>query len=290
MTTFLQLVFSGIASGAIYAILGLALVMIYRSTSLVNFAQGEMATFSTYVAWTLISVGLPFWVAAVGTVILSFLFGSLIETYVVRPVSGRSTLGVVAVFIGLFMIFNSLAAWIWTPSIKTFPSPFPEDLLPATSFVSAHELGLLCVTFVILIAVYVFFRFTSLGLAMRAVAQNQSSSSLVGIRVGRMLSLGWGISAAIGSVAGIMVAPIVFLDPNMMLGVIIYGFAAALLGGINNPFGAVIGGFIVGILETLLGNYITGSELKLSIALLIIVGVLVVKPSGLFSRRTVARV
>ena len=137
---------------------------------------------------------------------------------------------------------------------------------------------------------YAFFRYTSVGLAMRAAAQNPESSRLVGIRVGWMLALGWGLAAAIGAIAGMMVAPMVYLDPNMMSGILLYAFAAALVGGIDSPGGAVLGGFLVGVLENLLGAYVIGNEIKLSVALVLIIGVLVVRPSGLFGKIHVTRV
>jgi branched-chain amino acid transport system permease protein len=155
---------------------------------------------------------------------------------------------------------------------------------------SAHESGSVLVSLIVLGLVFAFFRFTPLGLAMRAAAQNPASARLVGVRVGWMLALGWGLAAAIGAVAGMMAAPIVYLDPNMMSGLLLYAFAGAVLGGIDNPWGAVVGGFAVGVVENLLGAYVVGQEVKLSVALVIIVGVLVVKPSGLFGRRIVARV
>jgi branched-chain amino acid transport system permease protein len=159
-----------------------------------------------------------------------------------------------------------------------------------SGYVSGHELGATAVTLVVLIAVYLFFRHTKLGLAMRAAAFNPVSSRLVGIRVGWMLALGWGLAAAIGAIAGMMVAPIVYLDPNMMSGILLYSFAGALLGGIDNPLGAVLGGFAVGIIENLAGAYLVGTELKLTVALIIIVSVLVVKPSGLLGRTVLSRV
>jgi branched-chain amino acid transport system permease protein len=194
------------------------------------------------------------------------------------------------VFIGLLVIFNSLAGWIYTYTIKTFPSPFPEKAPFGTHLVSSHEIGAVGVTLVVLALLYSFFRFTPLGLAMRAAAQNPESSRLVGIRVGWMLALGWGLASAIGAIAGMMVAPIVFLDPNMMSGILLYAFAAALVGGIDNPGGAVLGGFIVGVLENVLGAYVIGNDLKLSVALVLIIGVLVIRPSGLFGRVHVTRV
>jgi branched-chain amino acid transport system permease protein len=195
----------------------------------------------------------------------------------------------VIVFIGLLVILNSVAGWIYTYTIKSFPSPFPASHVLG-GLISAHELGVIGVTMGVLVLLYVFFRFTPLGLAMRAAAQNPVSSRLVGIRVGWMLALGWGLAAAIGAVAGMLVAPIVFLDPNMMAGILLYGFAGALLGGIDNPAGAVAGGFLVGVLENLAGAYLVGTELKLTVALVLIVGVLVVRPSGLFGRVLVNRV
>ena len=155
---------------------------------------------------------------------------------------------------------------------------------------SAHELGAIGVTLVVLVLLYLFFQFTPLGLAMRAVAQNPASSRLAGIRVGWMLALGWGLAAAIGAVAGMMVAPVIYLDPNMMSGVLLYAFAAALMGGIDSPGGAVLGGFIVGVVENVMGAFVIGTELKLTVALLVIILVLLVKPSGLFGKVFVKRV
>src|SRR5207253_5978320 len=157
-------------------------------------------------------------------------------------------------------------------------------------YMSPHQIGALLVTLMVLALLYVFFRFTPLGLAMRAAAENPDSSRLVGIRVGWMLALGWGLAAAVGAVAGMMIAPIVYLDPNMMGGILLYAFAAALLGGIESPFGAVLGGFVVGVLENVLGAYVIGNDLKLSVALALIIGVLLVKPSGLFGKVHVTRV
>ena len=263
--------------------------MIYQATHLVNFAQGEMAMFATYLAWTLIQHGMPYWGAFALTVLIAFAAGVLIERVVVRPVERAPVLSVVIVFIGLLVIFNSLAGWIYSYTIKPFPSPFPAQPLFGNSYVSSHELGSMGITLVVLLALFVFFRYTPLGLAMRAAAENPESSRLVGVRVGWMLALGWGLAAAIGAIAGMMVAPVVFLEPNMMGGILLYAFAGALLGGIDSPGGAVFGGFLVGVLENVVGAYV-GTELKLSVALVIIVGVLVVRPSGLFGKVHVVRV
>jgi branched-chain amino acid transport system permease protein len=290
MEAFLHQVLSGLASGGIYASLALALVMIYQSTHHINFAQGEMAMFSTYLAWSMVTAGIPYWWAFALTVSISFFAGIAIERIIIRPVENAPVLSVVTVFIALLVIFNSVAGWIYTYTIKTFPSPFPEQPLFGNRYISSHELGVIGVTLGALVLLYLFFRFTSLGLALRAAAQNPVSSRLVGIRVGWMLALGWGLAAVMGSVAGMLVAPIVYLEPNMMSGVLLYAFAAALLGGIDNPFGAVLGGFVVGVLENLLGAYVIGTELKLTVALVLIIGVLVIRPTGLFGKVFVTRV
>lgn len=290
METFLHQVFAGLATGGVYASLALALVMIYSATHHINFAQGEMAMFATYICWTLIQTGMPYWIAFILTVVIAFIGGVIIERVVIRPVESGSVLSAVVVFIGLLVIFNSLAGWFYTYTIKPFPSPFPSKTSFDNAYVSSHELGAIGVTLVVLLLLYLFFRFTPLGLAMRAAAQNPVSSRLVGVRVGWMLGLGWGLAAAVGAVAGMMVAPIIYLDPNMMSGVMLYAFAAALLGGIDNPWGAVLGGFIVGVVENLAGQYLIGTELKLTVALVLIIGVLLFKPSGLFGRVLVTRV
>src|SRR6266550_4994105 len=217
-------VLAGLATGGIYASLALALVMIYQATHLVNFAQGEMAMFSTYIAWSLINAGMPYWPAFLLTVGIAFILGILIERIVIRPVENAPVLVVVVVFIGLLVILNSVAGWIYTYTIKSFPSPFPAEPLWGNSYISTHELGAIGITLVVLVLLFAFFRWTPLGLAMRAAAENKVSSRLVGIRVGWMLALGWGLAAAIGATAGMMVAPVVFLDPNMMTGVILYAF------------------------------------------------------------------
>src|SRR5476649_330204 len=255
MTALLHQIFSGLAMGGVYAILALALVMIYQATHLVNFAQGEMAMFSTYVAWEMVDSGMPYWGAFVLTVALSFLGGVLIERAIIRPFANAPALTVVIVFIGLLLIFNSVAGWRYSYTIKTFDSPFPDRPWFGNVFMSSHESGSILVALAVLGLVYAFFRFTPLGLAMRAAAQNPVSARLVGIRVGWMLAIGWGLAAAIGAIAGMMAAPIVYLDPNMMLSLLLYGFAGAILGGIDNPWGAALGGFAVGVLENLAGAY-----------------------------------
>jgi branched-chain amino acid transport system permease protein len=290
MYNLLQQIASGLAMGGIYACLGLALVMIYQSTHHINFAQGEMAMFSTFIAFLCLKAGLPYWAAFLLTVAFGFAMGFVIERVVLRPLKNAPELSIIVVFIGLFVGINSLAGWIFGHQLETFPSPFPAKAPFGTTLVSSHEIGTIGVVLVVVCVLYAFLRYTRVGLAMRASAENPVSSRLSGIPVSLMLSLGWGLSAAIGAIAGMMVAPAVFLDPNMMGGVLIYAFAAALLGGIDNPWGAVAGGLIVGVVENLAGTYVVGTELKLSVALVVIVGVLLIRPSGLFGRKLVARV
>ncbi|WOB09778.1 branched-chain amino acid ABC transporter permease [Piscinibacter gummiphilus] len=289
MDLLIHQVLSGLATGGIYASMALALVMIYQATHEINFAQGEMAMFATYLAWALMQAGLPYWATFFLTTIVAFVAGVVIERVVIRPVENAPVLAVVTVFIGLLVIFNSVAGWIFGYTIKPFASPFPEQPFFGNRYMSSHEIGSMGITLVLLAMLFVFFRYTPLGLAMRSAAQNPVSARLVGVRVGWMLALGWGLAAAIGAIAGMMVAPVVFLEPNMMGGVLLYAFAGALLGGIDNPWGAVIGGFIVGVLENVVGVYL-GTELKHTVALVLIVGVLVLKPSGLFGKTHVSRV
>jgi branched-chain amino acid transport system permease protein len=281
MEILVQQIISGLATGGIYGSVALALVMIYQATDVVNYAQGEMAMFSTYLAWTLMNAGLPYWVAFFGTLVLSFVGGVLIERIIIRPVERAPILTIVIVCIGLLVILNSVAGWIYSYIQKPFPSPFPERPVVVGNIVfGAHDVGAILVTLIVLAFLYAFFRFTTLGLAMRAAAQNPASSRLCGIRVGWMLALGWGLAA------------MVFLDPNMMAGILIYAFASATLGGFTSPGGAVIGGLIVGVIENIVGTYVhfIGTELKLTVALALILVVLVFKPSGLFGRVAVHRV
>jgi len=301
MEQFIQQVAAGLANGAIYALVALALVMIFVSTDHINFAQGEMAMFSTYISWQLIQWGLGFWPALAIAVTVSFLGGVLIERIVLRPLHNAPVLSVVVVFIGLLAIFHSIAGSLWSHTIKTFPSPFPNVTFIGSGYIGPHQIGMVAVTLILLFALFAFFRFTPLGLAMRAAAQNPVSARLVGVRVDWMLALGWGLAAAVGAIAGAMVAPAVYLQPTMMAGILLYGFAGALVGGISSPGGAVAGGFIVGVLENLVGYfgnllekstgvYIIGNGEKLTVALIIVITVLTLRPSGLFGHVTVKRV
>jgi branched-chain amino acid transport system permease protein len=292
MELLLHQILAGLATGGIYACMALAIVMIYQAIDHLNFAQGEMAMFSTFIAWQLMQWGAPYWAAFFITIAVSFIAGVAIERIVFKPIRHAPVLSHIVIFIALFAILNSLAGFIWDFTIKNFPSPFGIRGLIGQGLISAHDAGMIAMTLAMLVLLYLFFRHTRIGLAMRAAAANPESARLVGIRVGWMVALGWGMAAAIGAVAGMLIAPVVFLEPNMMLSILLYGFAGAVVGGLSSPGGAVLGGFAVGVIENLAGTYIphVGRELKLTIALAIIVAVLTVKPSGIFGRLVVTRV
>jgi len=288
-----QQIVSGLATGSIYASVALALVLIYRAMGIINFAQGEMAMFSTYIAWQLVQFGVPVWLAFGATLIIAFAGGVAIERIVIRPVERANQLTLVIVSLGLFIALNGLAGWIWGYIVKSPPPPFPPTAITVGGVAfSAQDVGIIAVSLVTLGLISLFFQKTKLGLAMRAAALYPEQSRVLGIRVGWMLALGWGLAAVVGATAGIMIAPVVFLDPNMMQSIIVYAFAAAVLGGIESPIGAVVGGLILGVAINLLGTYVEaiGNELRLAAALAIIVLVLVVRPSGLFGKPSVQRV
>jgi len=292
-TEFGQQVTSGLASGAIYASLALALVLIYQTTNVVNFAQGEMATFTTYVAWTMMHHGLSYWPAFVLTLLIAFGGGVTVERVLIRPVEHRPEIVIVILTIGLFIAINGLVGWVFGPEVKAFDSPFPNrSVVLGGVSISVQDIGTFGVCLGTVVALWLFFRLTTLGLAMRAVAFNPDASRLMGVRVGWMLALGWGFAAVLGAIAGMMAAPTVFLDPDMMLVVLIYAFAAAVLGGIDSPVGAVVGGLLIGVVINLLGAYVNfvGQELRLPTALAVLLIVLVIRPAGLFGRVVVRKV
>jgi branched-chain amino acid transport system permease protein len=293
MAEFIQQIVSGLATGAIFASLALALVLIYRATHVVNFAQGEMAMFTTYIAWALMDNGLSYWPAFALTLAIAFTGGVAIERVVIRPVEKKPVLAVVIVTVGLLIALNGLAGWIWGAEVKSFDSPFPNRTIDVGGVaISTQDIGVFGVSLATVLALWAFFNFTTLGLAMRASAINPTASRLVGVRVGWMLALGWGLAAVLGAIAGMMAAPTVFLDPNMMLTILIYAFAAAVLGGIDSPVGAVVGGLLLGVILNVLGRYVDfiGSELRLPSALLVLLVVLIVRPQGLFGHLVVRRV
>jgi branched-chain amino acid transport system permease protein len=292
-TEFAQQLAAGIREGAIYAGLALAIVIIYRSTRVINFAQGEMATFTTFIAWSLMNHGLSFWTAFPIVLAIAFTGGVAIERIVIRPVEDAPVLTIVIVTLGLALLLNGLTSVIWGGANRQFHGPFSTRTIDVAGVpVSVQDIGIVLVSIGLVAVLALFFRFTKVGLALRAAAVNPDSSRLVGIRVGWTFALGWGIAAVLGAVAGMMIAPVVFLDPNMMQTILLYAFAAAVLGGLDSPLGAVVGGILLGVTITLLGRYVgfLGSTLKLPAALMLIFIVLLVRPSGLFGRVAVRRV
>ncbi len=293
MQEFLQLVVSGLAAGGIFASLALALVLIYNAMGLVNFAQGEMAMFATFIAYALISRGMSFWIAFPVTLVLAFGGGIAIQRIVIRPVERAPVLTLVIITLGLATLVNGVAGFLFGYVPRPFESPFSSDTVGVLGvFISYRDLGVIGVSGVVLLLVYLLLQHTTVGLTMRAAAHHPEASRLLGVHVSWMLALGWGLAAAVGAVSGIMVAPVLLLEPNMMQAIIIYAFAAAVLGGIESPLGAVVGGLIVGVTVNLAGVYVpfVGGDLQLAVGLAIIVAVLIIRPNGLFGRASVRRV
>jgi branched-chain amino acid transport system permease protein len=293
---FLQQTISGLANGGIYASLAVALVLIYRATEVINFAQGAIATFTTYVAWQLIAWGLSYWVAFTLTLGIAFAAGFAIELAAIRPVERRgSQLTVVIASIGLLILIEGLIGRIWGNQVKFMPAPFPAHIyhVGGAAF-SLQDLGTIGISIASVFVLWLFFQFTKIGLAMRAAAVRPQAARLVGIRVSWLLSLGWGLAAVLGAVAGMLAAssPSVLLQPSMMDGILIYAFAAAVLGGLESAAGAVIGALAIGVLLNLLGSYVSWvtPQLLLPAAFVLMLVVLLLKPSGLFGRTRTRRV
>jgi branched-chain amino acid transport system permease protein len=294
LTEFLQYVVVGLANGGVYATLALALVLIHRATGIVNFAQGEIGMFLTFIAWSLINHhGVPYWLSFALMLLIAFLGGAALHQVVIRPLE-RSAVTVVMATIALLIVLNGLAGWIWAPEVKFLQNPFPLKVLHVGGVVvNVQDLGVIGVSLVCVAVVFVFFRFTRLGLQMRAAAIGPATSRLLGIRVSLMLSIGWGLAAMLSGVSGMMAASRLDLDPNFMLVILTYAFAAAVLGGIDSPVGSVVGAFLIGVGISLLSGYAAGflgTELQLPVALAVLLAVLVVRPAGLFGQVVVRRV
>lgn len=298
MTLFLERLISGLTNGSIYAILALALVVVFRATGTINFAQGELALFTTFVAWWLTTMSWPIWSAIGAALALGFLLGALMERLLIRPVQRRSDMAVLIVALGLFTGLNSLAGMLWGSDTKIMPSPFPNGPTDYISVGGARvygdALGVLVALVVLLVLMSLLFRKTRVGLHMRAVADNAESATLAGIPTSRILAIGWGVAAAIGALAGVLVTP---LSPQQlglttMFPIFIAASAAALFGGLDSLVGAVVGGLTIGVLESMLSGYISviGGSLQQTSALLIIVVILFVRPNGLFGTKKLERV
>jgi branched-chain amino acid transport system permease protein len=293
-TIFAQQTVAGLATGAVYGSLALALVLIYRATEVINFAQGEMAMATVYIAYQLIHWGFSYWEAFFTTLPIALLLGVAIQVVLIRPVQHKSVIAVVIVTVGLFILIDGLVAWKWGADIKFMPSPFGNRVYHVGGVAIAREdVGTIIITLLSVLLLWALFRFTKLGLAMRASALRPAAAALVGVRVDWMLAIGWGLAAVLGAVAGLMAEPAEFvLQPTLMQPILLYGFAAAVLGGLESPAGAVVGGVAIGIFLNLVGQYVhfITSELRLPFAFLVLLAVLLVKPTGLFGHRRIRRV
>jgi branched-chain amino acid transport system permease protein len=293
MANFLQQVVSGLASGGIYGSLALAIVLIHRATGVLNFAQGEMATLSAFVCWTLLDHGWAFWPAFAATIALSFAGGIALQQAVIRPVQNGPLVGVVILTIGLLIAINGLDTWIWGGAARQFHGPFSTAPIHVGGVAfSKQDIGVIAISAVTVALIGLLFSKTKLGLGLRAAAANPVEARLTGVPVPALLAVGWGLAAALGAVAGVLAAPSLFLEPNMMQTVLLYAFAAAVLGGMESAVGAVVGGLALGVTLNLVGTYVhwVGGELRLAVALALILSVLLVRPSGLFGRAAVKRV
>ena len=291
---FAQLTVQGLALGAVYGSLALALVLVYRATHVVNFAQGELAMATTYVAYQLIKWGLSYWEAFFATLAIAFVVGAVLEVVLIRPVLHRSVIAAVIVTVGLFILIDGLVNWVWGGDFKFMPSPFGTKIYHVGG-VSIARLypGMFVVVIVSVLLVWALFRFTKLGLGMRAAALRPAESALVGVRVEWMLAIGWGLAAVLGAVAGLVAEPSQFvLQPTLMQPILVYAFAAAVLGGLESPAGAVVGGLAIGISLNLVVQYVPAitTELQTPLAFAVLLVVLLLKPSGLFGHREVRRV
>ncbi|MBV9120698.1 MAG: branched-chain amino acid ABC transporter permease [Chloroflexi bacterium] len=290
MVKFAQAIVDGIATGSVYAIIALALVLIYRTTKVLNFAQGEMAVLTTYVDWTLLNHGLPFWAALLATLPVAAAIGLLIERIFIRPVEDKPQLNGLIVTLGLLAMISSAIGMIWGVDVQPFPQPLSgAGLRLAGTSLSRQELGTIGITVAIMALMYFVVQRTRVGLAMRAASLDPTVSRLLGVRVGSALATGWSLATLVGAVAGSLVAPAVLLRPAMMDDVFIFGFAGAVLGGMESLAGGVVGGLLVGVIYTLAGTY-AGPELQLFTALIVIVVVLMIRPEGLFGSAQVRRV
>jgi branched-chain amino acid transport system permease protein len=273
---FAQQTVAGLAQGAIFGSLALALVLIYRATEVINFAQGELAMATTFFL----------------TLLIAFALGAVLQIVFIRPIQ-HSVIAVVIVTVGMFILIDGLVTWKWGADLKFMQAPFGNAVYHGGGVAfSRQDIGVLLVSILSVILLWVLFQFTKVGLAMRAAALRPAAAALVGVRVNWMLAIGWGLAAVLGAVAGLMTEPTTFLQPTMMQAILLYAFAAAVLGGLESPAGAVIGGLALGVFLNLIGQYVgfATSELRLPIAFAVLLIVLLIKPTGLFGRRQVRRV
>ncbi len=292
MTQFANFTLIGISNGAVYAAVALALVLIWRATRIVNFAQGGMLMFTTFIAWAVIQASGSYWLGFAVALASGFALGALVEIAVVRRAASGPPLNPVIVTLGLLILLEAVAGMIWGGNLRSFPPAFsirgfavgstryafgPEDV-----FIVASVLGVAAVLFAV-------FRYTALGLRMRASAFAPEVARLLGVRVGRLLTLGWALAAVVGSLGGLLVAPSVFVGPNQFDTILIFGFVAAVIGGLDSPLGAVIGGIGLGLILSYVSGYDSSSSVTLA-ALIVLMAVLMIRPGGIFSTTSARRV
>jgi branched-chain amino acid transport system permease protein len=285
-----QMIISGIALGAIYGLVALGIVLVHKATGILNFAHGEMVMVTTFVALSLLGFGLPYWLAVVLTLAFAAVFGLAVETVLVRKLIGAPLLSTALVCLGLFLILGDVAVWIWGKDPHMFISPFSEKpYIFGDVILSPADIGPIAVCAILSLGLYLFFRLTKVGVAMQATMDNQTAARLMGIPIKRMFALSWMLATVVAAIAGLLIAPIIFLHFTFMQSILHFAFAAAVLGGINSLPGAMIGGVILGIVTNLVGVYVS-SELKESMPFLIMLLILIIKPEGLLSKKTEKKV
>lgn len=288
---FLQTLVSGLAVGSLYALAAIGLVLIYKTSNIVNFAQGELAMFSTFIAFLILTRGhAPYWLAALGAFLFALVLGWAVYWLLMARLSRAPLLSQIIMTLGIFLVFRGIAGAIWGNIPYGFPSPLPLSVLRiGPAFLTSDQAVTLVVALALALLVYALFRFTRVGLAMRAISQNMPAARLMGVAVHRVHSFGWAVSTALGAVAGMLIAPTLFLSPTFMEGVMIRAFAAAVVGGFSSLPGALVGGLLFGVLESLFGFYVSPA-FKATFVSVVIIAVLYVRPSGIFGSREVKKV
>jgi branched-chain amino acid transport system permease protein len=292
MSYFIVLTLTGMAAGMIYSALALALVLIWRATRVVNFAQGALAMTTTYIALAVIQATGNYWVGFAAALAAGFALGAIAERLLVRWVENGPPLNAVILTLGLLLVLEAVVPMLWGAQIRAFPAPFSISATQVGSTfiaLSPFNLFTIAVVLLVMVALLLFFRFTGLGLSMRAAAFAPSIARLLGVRVGRLLTLGWGLASMAGALAGLLVAPTLLLYPNNMDAILVYGFTAAVLGGLDSPVGALVGGLSMGLALSYIGGYL-GGDLETVGALAILIGVLMFRPQGLFVQPAERRV
>lgn len=293
MGKFVQLVVDGLSTGSVYGAIALAIVLVFQATGLINFAQGGMAVLAAYVTWWLTTHGVPLVLAILLSILFSFVLGAVVERWLMRRFQGGHPDTAVVVTIGLLTLITGICGWLWTYNNQQFPSLFPIGTVSFLGVsVSIRSIGTTVVIVVAMVLLQLLFVGTKLGLALRAVAINPQSAALSGLPVWRLLMIGWGLAAALGSVAGALVAPQLTLTPGMLDTTLVYALAAVILGGMTSPIGVVVAAWLIGVLENLAAVYVPfiGFDLKVAVPFILIFVVLIVRPQGLFGRKTVVRV